>query len=363
MLLGLMGVLLASSVADVFLPSEDALGAGDENGDGAAAPEAASHGDFLADTHESSLNSGADILDSATEPASKLSDVPQGAPSGQGDSSYPDLLDDEFISSDIPPLTPLDYFLDADDDGDQLAGGAGDDTLLGGAGDDWLDGLGGDDEIFGSDGDDTLIGGAGDDTVDGGDGNDSILGGSGRGLLIGGDGNDTVIGGESDDILFGGQGDDTLQGGWGNDVLFAGEGNDLLMGGSGNDTLVGYSLDGDGNDIDGADFLNGGDGDDVLILGSGDMASGGSGGDTFVLGAWIDPEEIAQISDFEPGVDTLTIAYDGQGEAPDVSTEYDEEAGGLVVYIDGEPVAFLAGVETLDPDSVTLRAVDGGSDS
>jgi Ca2+-binding RTX toxin-like protein len=67
-------------------------------------------------------------------------------------------------------------------------------------------------------------------TVDGGAGNDSITGGDGNDLLIGGDGNDLIVGGRGSDVLLGGAGDDTF-------VWNPGDGSDTIEGQAGFDTL------------------------------------------------------------------------------------------------------------------------------
>ena len=330
MLLGLLGIVVASSMVDLTATSSDLEDPGEE-------PD------------PSEDESQADLL---TEPGGfdhtgLVDDAGTGLDSMPG---WPE----EFISTDTPQPPPNDDYIIADDAGTPIVSGDGDDTLIGGTGDDWLDGEGDDDRLEGGIGNDTLIGGTGDDTLFGGDGDDSLVSGSGRGLLFGGDGNDTLIGGEDDDTLSGGSGDDTLVGGYGDDVLVGGEGHDLLNGGDGDDTLVGYVPRAEGMEQDGGDFLNGGRGDDTFILGSGDIATGGEGGDVFVLGTWIAGDDTATITDFGEG-DSLTISYDGAGPEPVVTTGYDVNLGGVVVQIDGAPVAFLPGVTEVDPDSVSLQ--------
>lgn len=275
-------------------------------------------------------------------------DAPEaGAPVATED--FPGPGEGEWISTDAPPIPPRDSVIDVGDDGATLPGGEGDDTLLGGKGADWLEGLGGDDSIDGAGGADTLIGGLGDDTLTAGDGDDQLLGDSGADILDGGAGADSLTGGSGADILNGGADDDTLEGGADDDKLDGGEGRDLLMAGDGNDVLDG------GNDHGEQDFLNAGDGNDTLHLGGNDLASGGGGADDFVLDGWMDGDNPAVISDFETGVDRLMVAWDGQGTEPAIETVYDAAAGGLRVLIDGEAVALLQGVTTLDPSTIALR--------
>lgn len=212
----------------------------------------------------------------------------------------------------------------ANDAGNVLDGGAGDDRIYGGADADFarggndhdaLDGLGGRDTLFGDDGNDLLSGDGtpspgfinstpweqhGGDLLDGGRGHDLIYGDGGDDTLVGGEGNDTLEGGRHQDELIGGSGDDLLLGdrraGWvvsehlGNDTLDGGEGNDTLEGGGRDDRLLG----GVGNDMllgdardegmlladNGADVLDGQAGDDLLVGGGrGDTLIGGAGHD------------------------------------------------------------------------------------
>ena len=126
--------------------------------------------------------------------------------------------------------TRLDDTLQADDDGDRVDGGAGDDSIAGGAG--W-------DLLYGAEGNDTVAGGEGQDWIEGGTGNDEIDGDEGADFLGGGAGSDAIRGGTGDDTLAGHGGDDELHGGEGNDVLEGGEGADTLDGGEGDDELYG----------------------------------------------------------------------------------------------------------------------------
>lgn len=155
--------------------------------------------------------------------------------------------------------------LTGDDNANTLMGGDGNDTLAGGLGLDDLAGGEGDDIFTGSLAEiqgDQLNGGAGNDTlvlttggtaafadaslkmvetitlsgatnidlsaqtegftVNGSTGNDTIIGGQGANTLNGGQGNDTLIGGAAADRLNGGQGNDTLTGGAGDVAVFSG---------------------------------------------------------------------------------------------------------------------------------------------
>ncbi|SDD29799.1 calcium-binding protein [Nocardioides lianchengensis] len=124
---------------------------------------------------------------------------------------------------------PLPSMLDtgANEDGDCVLAGDGDDELRGGTGSDYL--------------------GAGDgvDLADGGDGNDLVLGDAGTDVLLGGPHHDVLVGGIGDDHLVGGNGDDRLRGNEGADDLVGGsetpgarDGQDVLLGGRDEDVLV-----------------------------------------------------------------------------------------------------------------------------
>ncbi|AYN40369.1 calcium-binding protein [Streptomyces dangxiongensis] len=121
-------------------------------------------------------------------------------------------------------------------DGNDVSGGAGDDTLTVGEA-----GL-----AFGGDGDDTVHangdlviarGGRGDDVLRGGAGGQDLSGDDGTDTLYGGTGTDTLYGGRGDDVLYGGAGDDRLYGNSGNDRLYGGTGRDTLSGGPGRDVV------------------------------------------------------------------------------------------------------------------------------
>lgn len=115
----------------------------------------------------------------------------------------------------------------ANEDGDCVLAGDGDDEMRGGSGSDYL--------------------GAGDgvDIADGGDGNDLVLGDTGTDVLLGGPHHDVLVGGTGDDHLVGGNGDDRLRGNEGADDMIGGsetpgasDGQDVLLGGRDEDALV-----------------------------------------------------------------------------------------------------------------------------
>jgi Ca2+-binding RTX toxin-like protein len=199
--------------------------------------------------------------------------------------------------------------------GNEIQGGASDDTLSGGDGYDYL---------IGSGGSDTLYGGADGDTLDGGSGADYLEGNAGDDVYLVDNAGDTVVeaSGEGTDLVYTTLANYTLGANVENldynsfTGNFAGTGNALdndIYGGSGNDTLSGL----DGNDElrgeTGADTLDGGNGDDLLIGGNGaDVMTGGADADTFRwstqfesgLGASAD-----RIADFAAGTDLIDLGF------------------------------------------------------
>jgi Ca2+-binding RTX toxin-like protein len=324
MLMGLIGLVLAGSVADAFISQDSDQEGGGGDSDDSLTPEGEQEGD-----------TGGDMLDYAapdTPPSPDEEDA--GEEDAEEDDWAGEWEDDEYISRDTPEPEPQPRLLRLDDDGGQLEGGGGDDTLIGGEGEDLL---------RGSDGNDLLIGGGGDDTLQGGGGDD---------LLLGGDGDDLLLGGEGDDTLHGGAGNDTLVGGWGNDLLVAGEGDNLLNGGDGNDTLIGVHPDENGEDVGGRNFLNGGEGDDLIIPGAGDIVTGGEGADTFALGGWLGSGAPAEIMDFNPGEDRLVIAFGEPDMKPEISVSHDPDTGIASVLVDGEVVALVHNGAGLTADMI-----------
>ena len=256
--------------------------------------------------------------------------------------------------NDLLTGTPLD---------DRIAAGAGDDSVAGGTGDDTL---------LGQDGDDLLSGEAGDDSLDGSDGSDT---------LVGGDGNDVTFGRLGNDLQLGGAGDDELWGAQGEDLLIGDQGADTMIGGVGDDVLVGVSLDlgtapedvvspGEaeeeeidltvppvlGDDTDEGDTMSGGFGDDTFLIGSDDVVEGGEGDDAFILGDWIADDAPAQITDYEPGADVITISYDSAIENPVVDVTGNED-GDAIVSLNEQVLATITGAgETLTAEDIVLIA-------
>ncbi len=176
---------------------------------------------------------------------------------------------------------------------------------------------------------------------------DAIAGSNLADLLNGLAGSDILNGAEGDDTLNGGIDNDVLRGDGGNDLLIGGAvGNNTLEGGAGNDTLqAGVNPDLEGNDAflariesiivnDGQDSLSGDAGNDVLIVANGDNTlSGGLGADTFQFNfASRIPENLNQISDFQPEEDTIAI----KGVSDTASIIYDPTTG--IVSLDGTAI-------------------------
>jgi Ca2+-binding RTX toxin-like protein len=253
----------------------------------------------------------------------------------------------------------LDFANGAEDVGDTLDGGAGDDQLFGGVGDDVLIGGIGTDTIDGGLGDDTITYAMGDGggTIDGGDGTDTLnvsdgfaqatlnvtYNGSALTVVAG----NTLTGVENINVNLGGgseldrliytttaaitvnlatntatgfasatgiewvasgSGNDTLTGNGSNNRLDGGAGNDVLSGGVGTDTLIG----GDGDDIlNGGvneDNINGGAGNDTINALYGDFPGSG-GNDTVDGGADIDTFNVTWLT---PAADmTINVGFNG----------------------------------------------------
>jgi Ca2+-binding RTX toxin-like protein len=120
-------------------------------------------------------------------------------------------------------------------EGDNIAG----DEVVGGAGDDTIGGDTGANSLAGGAGTDFVSGGAGADVLDGGAGNDTLDGGTENDTLRGGDGADQLIGGAGADLLVGGPGPDAISGGDGNDTISAADGvAETIDCGAGIDTVV-----------------------------------------------------------------------------------------------------------------------------
>ena len=238
-------------------------------------------------------------------------------------------------------------------------GTSGDDTLDGSSspleqayflmeGDDVLDATAGGDYAEAGDGADTLEMRAG---------NDIALGEAGNDTIDGGIGHDTLLGGEGRDVMTGSKGNDSLDGGADEDFLEGSDGADILMGGTGNDTLYGNLAVDPGDTTDGSDALDGGEGDDELHTGGGDIATGGSGADAFLLYDPLDSGETAEISDFTPGEDVVSVVYEpATPGAPDpvLTLTANTENTAAILEMDGVEIATIFGGQDLTPDDIAL---------
>ena len=277
-----------------------------------------------------------------------------------------------------------DILMGADDVGEELHGGAGnddirgyggDDRLYGDAGDDWLDGeLGndvldggdGNDHLLGGDGDDLLTGGAGADVLDGQGGCDTVsyaasaaavtvnLSGTGIGGDAAGDtyaGIEAVIGSAFGDTITGLDGVDTeLHGEGGNDTLNGKGGADRLYGGAGNDALNGGAGD---------DFLDGGAGNDTLEGGSGnDLLAGGAGADVLHGGTGFDTVTYAASAE---GVTVRLSGTSSGGDAAGDTYAGIESVVGSAFADDMEGTAAADRLEGEDGND-TLRGLAGNDD-
>lgn len=209
-----------------------------------------------------------------------------------------------------------------------------------------IDGGAGEDLLIANNSGNTLYGGAGNDTLQGGTGNDTFVvkADLGTDLIIGGTGTDTVRfisshtldwtkvssveavdgNGYANAVIGGTVGNDTINlaavtltgiakidAGNGNDSVAGSAGADVINGGIGNDTLFGGI---------GVDTLNGGDGDDTFIakadgLNSVDAYHGGAGNDAIVAtsSVVIDWTKTSSIESVNGGGYTNVVITGGSG--------------------------------------------------
>jgi len=154
-------------------------------------------------------------------------------------------------------------------------------------------------------------------------------------------GDDSIKGSTAIDSLYGFNGDDTIRGRDSDDTIDGGKGNDHLQGDAGGDTISG----GKGND-----HLDGGIGVNSL--------TGGAGKDAFAFSVPLVGGNYSEITDFEPGKDTIELhrdvfsgigktgtlkggqfflASDYDGKAKSVI--YDDETGNLYYSKDGGDIS------------------------
>ncbi|TDK46251.1 calcium-binding protein [Antarcticimicrobium luteum] len=278
-------------------------------------------------------------------------------------------------------------FLSGGDGNDLLDGAAGQDQINGYGGDDWIRGGAGDDRLFGADGDDLLDGGGGEDQLHGGYGDDDLEGAAGEDQLFGhagadrlegGSGADRMEGGLGDDVLRGGDGDDALHGSEGDDFVEGGAGADTLFGGWGDDTLSGLepgeapgiddlggiggsigaanAADSAAEDTSGSDFLNGGSGADTIFAGAGDVVTAGEDADGIVLGDWIAGGDAAELLDYDPAEDQLTLVWDMESDPdPEVEVVTDPASPGLShIMVNGAELARVQGGGPVTVEDIRL---------
>jgi Ca2+-binding RTX toxin-like protein len=168
-----------------------------------------------------------------------------------------------------------------------------------------------DNYIEGNDGNNSLSGLGGDDVIYGGEGNNTLVGGDGDdNLYVGeGDGNNTMLGGAGNDYLEGADGNDSLDGGEGNDELFGGEGVNVFNAGGGNDTIEAFDNNaitaGAGNDVIYVSLF--GEGDNGNPLAPNLVDGGGAGDDLLVL--YVDNE----LESYTMGAALESLTYTGEG--------------------------------------------------
>jgi quercetin dioxygenase-like cupin family protein len=158
------------------------------------------------------------------------------------------------------------------------------------------------------------------------------------------DGGVTLIGEQFADILTGGVGSDILIGRDGNDQLIGRSGADILIGGSGVDVLSGGS---------GKDILSGREGKDIL--------TGGSGSDTFYLPIKGQGQGPDLITDFNSNEDLIKLS--GGLKFPDllITQGIGNQANNTLIGIVGsnDLLATLAGIQASTISVVQFTELSG----
>ena len=186
--------------------------------------------------------------------------------------------------------------------------------------------------------------------MEGGAGADRLFGGLGDDQLFGAAGQDTLSGGEGDDDLRGDAGNDALLGGYGDDRLEGGAGSDSLFGGPGDDVLIGQEARAT------AGFLNGSAGNDVLQSVGADSLHGGSGQDLFqIITAASAPEDLTEISDFNPSQDHIEIWINDQQQTDPIIEISQNNAGHSLVWLNQNPILSVLSEEKLTAAHIILR--------
>ena len=168
--------------------------------------------------------------------------------------------------------------------------------------------------------------------------------------MEGGAGADRLFGGLGDDQLFGDSGNDALLGGYGDDRLEGGAGSDSLFGGPGDDVLIGQEARAT------AGFLNGSAGNDVLQSVGADSLHGGSGQDLFqIITAASAPEDLTEISDFNPSQDHIEIWINDQQQTDPIIEISQNNAGRCLVWLNQNPILSVLSEEKLTAAHIILR--------
>ncbi len=168
--------------------------------------------------------------------------------------------------------------------------------------------------------------------------------------MEGGAGADRLFGGLGDDQLFGDSGNDALLGGYGDDRLEGGAGSDSLFGGPGDDVLIGQEARAT------AGFLNGSAGNDVLQSVGADSLHGGSGQDLFqIITAASAPEDLTEISDFNPSQDHIEIWINDQQQTDPIIEISQNNAGRSLVWLNQNPILSVLSEEKLTAAHIILR--------
>lgn len=191
-------------------------------------------------------------------------------------------------------------------------------------------------------------------------------------FIDGGAGNDQIFGNEGDDTLTGGTGADTIYGGTGNDTFFLAEG-DVAFGSDGDDLFVigdlGEAGAGTINIVGGEEDETAGDTlqlnadvtpDDITFTNTDDAAGGLSGSFTLADGTLVTFSEIENIICFTPGARILTPRGLRRVERL--------RAGDLVITRDNgpQPVRWtgrrtVPGIERFAPIRVAAHVLDGAT--
>lgn len=198
------------------------------------------------------------------------------------------------------------------------------------------DGTNGEDEIYARGGDDLVFGKGGDDRIFLGDGDDSTVPFASA-------------------PYFGQGGDDFIRGGDGEDHIVDSLGANQLYGGQGADIVASLDLYESSTAQDESDIIFGGFGADVLVGDEGDEMTGGGQADVFVVLVHPNSDEPVTITDFDENEDTgisLVLSDTTDPNAVDDLTNVVDpedritqvvQAGGVMISLDNEEVAFVQG--------------------